>query len=115
MSARSNAFWWSFRKHLQAHIGIVIAVLIISIVGVISLSWFRGNYLISAEDFSMPFDRIKSFAANFYSWDSQSLGSSNPRILAFNFPVYFYFAFSEIIGLSLVNTEKILFYGVFGI
>ena len=100
---------------MKAHIGTVIAVLIISIVGIISLSWFQGNYLISAIDFSMPFDRIKSFTANFYSWDSQSLGSANPRILAFNFPVFFYFAFSEIIGLSLVNTEKILFYGVFAI
>ena len=96
-------------------VGTIIVLLIISIVGLISLSWFRGNYLISADDFSMPFDRIKSFVANFYSWDPQSLGSANPRILAFTFPVYTYFAISEVIGLSLVNAEKILFYGIFTI
>ena len=115
MSVRDMAFLGSLRKHFHAYAGTIIALLIIGIVGLLSLSWFRGNYLISAVDFSMPFDRIKSFIANFYSWDPRSLGSANPRILAFTFPVWTYFAFSEVIGLSLVNAEKILFYGIFTI
>ena len=53
--------------------------------------------------------------ANFYIWDSRSLGSVNPRISALTFPVWSYFAFSEIAGLSLSITEKILFYAVFSI
>ena len=105
----------SFRRYFHLHASTIIALLIIGLVGFLSVSWFRGDYLISALDFSMPFNRIRSFLANFYSWDSRSLGSANPRIIAFTFPVWTYFAFSEIIGLSLANTEKILFYGIFAI
>jgi hypothetical protein len=53
--------------------------------------------------------------ANFYGWNPQSLGSANPRALAQTFPVWTYFAFSDVIGFSLVNTEKLLFYGIFTI
>jgi hypothetical protein len=93
----------------------IIALLIIGLVGLLSVSWFHGDYLISAEDFSMPLNRLRSFMANFYVWDSRSLGSANPRITALTFPVWTYFAFSEIIGVSVVNAEKIFFYCVFTI
>ena len=91
------------------------ALSIIGLIGLVSVSWFHGNYLISAGDFSMPLDRLRSFMANFYLWDSRSLGSANPRITALTFPVWSYFAFSEIIGFSLSVTETILFYSVFSI
>ena len=113
MLVKKSFFLEHFKKYFLANIGTIIVLLIIGIVGLLSISWFNGNYLISGTDFSMPFDRIKSFVANFYSWDPSSLGSANPRILAFTFPVYTYFAVSEVIGISLVASEKILFYGIF--
>ena len=108
----NSVYLVSLRHHFLKHKGTIIAFIIICFVGLISLTWFRGNYLISGIDFSMPFDRIKSFTTNFYTWDPQSIGFANPRTIASTFPVYVYFAFSEVIGLSLVNAEKILFYGI---
>ena len=115
MSIKITAFLKSFWGYLYLHKCTIIALLIIGLIGLLSVSWFHGDYLISADDFSMPLNRLRSFMANFYVWDSRSLGSANPRISALTFPVWSYFAFSEIIGLSLSITEKILFYGVFTI
>jgi hypothetical protein len=106
-SLKNMYLYFSSRK------SIIAIFLIIGLIGCISISWFKGNYLISAVDFSMPFDRISSFSANFFGWNSQSLGFANPRALAQTFPVWTYFAFSDVIGLSLVNAEKLLFYGIF--
>lgn len=115
MIVRITVFLKSHCEFIYQHKYTIIALSIIGILGLLSVSWFRGDYLISATDFSMPFNRLNSFMANFYSWNPISLGSANPRGLAFAFPVYAYFAFSEVIGLSLVNAEKILFYGIFTI
>ena len=115
MSIKTTVFLKSFRRYFYLHRDMITDLLIIGLIGLLSVSWFRGDYLIAAVDFSMPLDRIRSFSANFYMWDSRSLGSANPRILALTFPVWAYFAFSEIIGLSLINAEKILFYFVFAI
>ena len=115
MPIKITAFLKSFWGYLYPRRCTIIALLIIGLIGLLSVSWFRGDYLISATDFSMPLNRIRSFTANFYFWDSRSLGSANPRILALTFPVWTYFAFSEIIGVSVINAEKILFYGVFTI
>jgi hypothetical protein len=98
---------------LNSNKGVIACLSIIGLLGLISISWFRGQYLISAVDFSMPLDRIKSFIANFYIWDPRSLGVSNPRILAFTFPVWTYFGFSEVLGISVIDAEKILFYSIF--
>ncbi len=90
-------------------------LLAIVFVGLLSISWFYGNFLISSVDFNMPVNRIQYFIANFFTWDSRTLGSFNPRILALTVPLGTFFAFSEIAGLSIVTTEKILFYCVFTI
>lgn len=108
-----TVFLKSLLRYFYLNRGIITNLLIIGLVGLLSVSWFRGDYLISAVDFSMPLDRIRSFIANFYVWDSRSLGGANPRILAFTFPVWMFFAFSEIVSLTVVNAEKILFYCVF--
>jgi hypothetical protein len=106
-------FFKNFGKHFSLCRSIIIDLLIIGLIGLLSISWFRGDYLIAAGDFSMPLDRIKSFNANFYMWDLRSLGDANPRILALTVPVWAYFAFAEAIGLSVVSTEIFLFYFVF--
>jgi hypothetical protein len=100
-------------KYLRLNRGAIVALLIISLIGFISFSWFRDNYLISAVDFTMPLDRTKSFVANLYLWDSESIGNANPRVSAFIFPVWTYFVFSEIMGLSVVAAEMVFFYLVF--
>jgi len=113
--SKTTVIFKSFRRYFYLDRGMINDLLIIGLIGLLSISWFRGNYLIVADDFSMPLNRIRSFSANFYMWDSRSLGSANPRILALTLPVWAYFAFSEIIGLSLISAEKILFYFVFTI
>jgi hypothetical protein len=100
---------------MRYHLRTIIALLIISILGLISISWFKGNFLITDTDFSMPTARIKSFESNFYLWDLRSLGASDPRVVALTVPLWALFAFSETLGLSLVITESILFYAVFTI
>ncbi len=108
-----TGFSRAFRRFSDLYGSMAIDLLIIGLIGLLSISWFGGDYLIASGDFSMPLNRIRSFNANFYMWDSRSAGSANPRILAFTVPIWAFFAFSEIIGLSVVATEKILFYFVF--
>ena len=103
----------SFFKYFSSHKLSFAASFIIGLIGLLSLLWFKGDFLINAVDFSMPIDRIRSFNANFFIWDSRSLGSANPRILALTFPLSAFFAISEVLGLTVVMTEKILFYFVF--
>src|SRR5665647_1330166 len=103
----------SFWEYLHLHKGTLVVLSIIGIIGLLSITWFGGDYLISSVDFSMPLDRLRSFVANFYVWDSRSLGFANPRVTAFTFPVFSFFALSDVIGISVVGAEKILFYCIF--
>jgi len=61
----------------------------------------------------LPPDRLHNFVRSFYTWDTNSLGSANPRILADKFPFNGFLAFSEIIGLSIENADMIYFYLMF--
>jgi hypothetical protein len=112
-SKKSTAFLKFILRYLQIHLWSTIAILLIGFIGLLAFYWFRGNNLIAAGDFSMPLNRLRSFTANFYLWDSRALGASNPRILALTIPLWAYFAFSQYIGLSVISTEKILFYFLF--
>jgi hypothetical protein len=79
-------------------------------VGSLSITWFRGDFLINRGDFDLSLDRIRGLTRSLYQWDDNiSLGTPNSRITA-AIPYNFFFALSEIIGIPLVIAEKILFY-----
>jgi len=101
------------RKFFRVHKNVVLDLAIIAIVGLISLTWFRGDFLIDTGDFDFPLDRVKSLVKSLYLWnDNVSFGIMDSRIMA-GIPYQTFFAISEIIGLSLVTTEKILIYMCF--
>lgn len=83
----------------------------ILLLGLLSLTWFRGDGLISGGDFGLPLDRLKYLRLMFYSWDETfSTGIANPRQLASLIPYALWGGITEILGLSLIFFEKSLFY-----
>ena len=53
------------------------------------------------------------FYQSFSVWDTRSLGSANPRMIAWSVPIGAFLGFSQVIGLSIVNAEKLWFYFLF--
>lgn len=88
----------------------IIDIVIILALGILPLTWFKGDLLISALDFPFSFDRIKLFISWLYLWNPGSIGAINSRMIAGLFPYGSFLAISELFGLSLVTTEKFLFY-----
>ncbi len=92
-------------KILSSDIGLILFL------SLLSITWFRGNFIINAGDFGFPFSRIQFFRNTLYFWDdSISLGYLAPGQLAFLVPYTIYAALTEHIGLSLLFFEKSLFY-----
>jgi len=88
-------------------------IVLILAIGTLSLTWFRGDFLISGGDFDFTLNRIGGFIRILYLWDDNiSFGTLNSRIIA-AMPYQLFLALSETAGLSLEVTEKILFYVCF--
>lgn len=86
-------------------------VVLILFLGFLSITWFRGDYLISGGDFGLPLDRLKYLRLMFSSWDeTYSMGAPNPRQLASLIPYALWGGITEALGLSLIFWEKSLFY-----
>ena len=83
------------------------------IVGLVSLNWFQGDFLINGVDRSFPPDRTVFFTRGFYMWDVFQLGAETARTTASLLPANLFLFISEIIGLSLVTAEKLWFYLLF--
>ncbi|MEM0031689.1 MAG: hypothetical protein QXV48_05080, partial [Desulfurococcaceae archaeon] len=99
-----------YGRHSKSHI---VSLAMILCVGFLSVTWFKGNFLIAAGDMLFPPSRWQTFLRAFYVWDSTSLGAENPRILAGSIPYEGFRALTEIIGLSLVSAQKLWFYLLF--
>jgi len=88
-------------------------ILLILVIGLLSITWFKGRFLINYGDHSLPLSPIWNFQNNIYMWSHQyATGLSVPRVL----PGYLYFAFFaffEALGFSMVVAEKILYYFLF--
>jgi len=91
-------------------------LLIILLLGLISIGWFRKEFLIDVGDQALPLSPIEDFKKYiFYSWNSTlATGLANFRGPAGLF-YYGFFAILEKIGLSLLISEKILFYFLFSL
>lgn len=86
-------------------------ILIILIAGLLSITWFNGNYIIASQDFIIPFQWLPDLSKIFYSWDHTiSMGVYSPRDIAFSSPIVMYLSLAENLGLSIVWAEKILLY-----
>ena len=81
---------------------------LIFLIGLLPLTWFHG-FLINSSDFAFPLDRYSYFAATLTWWDGRySTGIANPL----QFPNLLFGAFSaftEYVGLPLINFEQLLF------
>jgi len=75
----------------------------------LSITWFRGDNLIDGLDMELPLSPSYIFKTYSYTWDGihgrESANSVTPL-----FPRHTFFLFCELAGLSLVTSEKILFY-----
>ena len=91
-------------KNIKLHYKSIISVLVILSIGLISTTWFGGNNLISAGDFSY----FLSLQKNILLCSYMNLGSSPSALLAF-LPLTMF----ELGGFTLVSIEKILFYFLF--
>jgi len=104
---------YKLRRYIQVRARTIVDIAIILAVGVLSITWFRGDFLIAGLDMLFEPDRWQYFIQSFYGWDTRSLGSANPRILAGTIPYNAFLALSKIAGLSLVSAEKLWFYLMF--
>jgi len=98
---------------MKIHGSTIVDITIILAVGLLSITWFRGNFLIGGGDTLFHPDRWQTFARGFYIWDTRSLGNANPRVLAGTIPYYTFLVISEIADLSLIDAEKLWFYLMF--
>lgn len=58
-------------------------ILFLVLIGLLTLTWFRGNFIIDTLDFSFPYDRWMYFKRLFFIWNnSNSLGFLDSRIFA---------------------------------
>lgn len=86
-------------------------ILLVLLLGLLSLTWFRGDNLISGGDMGLPLDRLKYLRLMFSAWDeTQSMGMASPRQLASLVPYALWGGATQLLGLSLVFWEKFRFY-----
>ena len=87
---------------------IIINVLIIIILGLVPLLWFKDNQLIKSEDLSIPLS-LSEWRSYLYSWFNQRATGTYPID---NFAALFFLfmpAFLQKIGLSILSAQKIQF------
>lgn len=86
-------------------------IFLIFILGFLSISWFRGNNLISGGDFGMPLDWIKYLKLMRFVWDETiALGVSAYRQVALLISYALIGGLLQFLGFSLSFIEKFLFY-----
>ena len=99
---------------MQLSKSIFVDVGIISAIGLLSITWFKGDFVLAYGDASLIPDRLRSFFCSFYVWyDYSELGMSNFRLIAGIFPYRSFYVFTEFIGLSEVIAQKIWVYLTF--
>jgi len=99
------------KQFVTSHRAVIFDLAMILLLGLLPLTWFKGNLLISHRDFSFP-PALRNFRHLFYIWDSSSLGVANSQKFA-HIPCMAFMAFLSIIGIPLVVIEKIYFVVLF--
>src|ERR1035438_9556320 len=103
----------TIKKQLYLWSKTILVLSIIAALGIISITWFKGNFLIDGLDRSFPPDRTAYFTRGFYVWDIFQLGGISVRTLAGLFPTNIFLYATEVAGITLVSAEKLWFYLLF--
>lgn len=93
----------------KKHFTIILSLAIISL---ITITWFRGEHLINGGDYELPLSPLKDLYYRLFVWQ-YTYGTESANSVANLFPWNSFFAFCEFLGLSLINSEKLLFYLLF--
>lgn len=96
---------------LKARKDLIVDILILLLLGFLSITWFKGNYLINSGDFGMPFDWVKYLKSMFSVWyENVSTGMPDYRNIAGLIPYALLGGSLQFSGFSLVFIEKLFFY-----
>ncbi|MDP7525250.1 MAG: hypothetical protein QF713_02805, partial [Dehalococcoidales bacterium] len=99
------------KHNISLHGSTLIDLLLIMLVGLLAITWFRGDFLILAGDFDFYPEWHETFFRTFFSWDPDGLATANTQVLPALIPYEIFRSFSlGLLGLSPVVAEKILFY-----
>ncbi len=87
---------------------------VILLLGFLSITWFRGQYLVNPGDTNFSFNPPLDFYRSLFTWDhQQELGRLDSMAAAKIFPYNFLLSLLSFLGVSIYASQKILFYLVF--
>jgi len=87
-------------------------ILVILLIGLLSITWFKGNFIIKSGDSLFGLSPNYQLKIDSYMWYPIG-GIQTVQIPFVSYPYLLFMAFLQNIGLSLVTSEKILFYLLF--
>jgi len=100
----------TIRTYISVHKSSIVDYVILFMLGLLAVSWFRNDLLISTGDFLYPLSRSERSYQELWVWDSAALGELSSRLLPEVVPFGFFLRVSEILSVPLVTSEKIWFY-----
>lgn len=101
-----------WRRILSTHKNSIIWVTLILLLGLLSFTWFREDYLIDGYDLELPLSPLYHFKASSFTWSCVvSVESANS--IAALFPKATFFVLGSLLGFSILTSEKLLFYVLF--
>lgn len=97
------------KTFLKAKKTTVIDISIILVLGLLSLTWFKGNNLIGGGDFGFPLDWVRYLSLTLGTWDKSAPFGMNPFLTGL-LPIALPGAIMQLCSFSLSLIEKIFFY-----
>ncbi|MDL1969860.1 MAG: alpha-(1-_3)-arabinofuranosyltransferase family protein [Candidatus Desulfofervidaceae bacterium] len=89
-------------------------LLLIMIVGLLSITWFRGNFLVNPGDTNFSFNPPHDLYRSLFVWDHhQGFGRVDSMATAKIFPYNLLLSLLSLLGISIYESQKILFYLIF--
>ncbi len=89
-------------------------LLLIILLGLLSLTWFRGEFLVNPGDTNFSFNPPHDLYRTFFVWDhQQGLGRIDSMASAKIFPYNLLLSLLTFLGVSIYGCQKILFYLIF--
>ncbi|GFP28133.1 hypothetical protein HKBW3C_01831 [Candidatus Hakubella thermalkaliphila] len=96
-------------KQILTKRSVVVDVVLLSAISLVSISWFRGNFLIWSKGFLWP----GNWQSAVYAWhDKFSMGLANTREAAM-LPYCFFQYITDTLGFTPVASEKLFFFLIF--
>jgi len=111
LKVKTTAIMRALKRHLFTKQ--MLDLVLISALGTLSLTWFRGDFLILPTEFEFPPRPLDTLMRTFFAWDSL-LRVENSRILAGAIPHEFLrIGLIELLKLPVVTAEKVWAYLIF--